>query len=471
MAFSRILRSSALMGGASVVAMVTGLLRGKLVAVVLGPAGVGMMGLLNHLITALTQILGFGLGNSAVKYAAGVEGEERNQREAVVYAFALKLAILGGLISLVVSVPVCLVTFGGFDNLSFVMAASLAAPLAIISMALGALLQARGTVSAVAKVQIYSAVGAFVVGVPLIFAFGMWGLVGALIISTIAPFVAFRGFIRLRFPGFQGALKTSVGTGPLVRMGLALIGTIIVAQISAYLTRIAVLHGLGLDQAGYYQAAFSIAGSIPGFIFAAMGTDFYPRVAAAKDEMEALEVTERQIKAGVVLATPCFFGMILFSPLLLTAFYSNQFLEAQGLLRWMIWGVACRLVSWPLGYWLLARATPQQLFWLEGVGAILTMALTFALVPSLGLLGAGIAFVLGASIYGLIMILFIRRRIGRGISAESLRWCGVAMVMLAIAQYLALRDWSSWFSAAALVVVSVLSGTVYYLAMKNDTHA
>jgi PST family polysaccharide transporter len=163
--------------------------------------------------------------------------------------------------------------------------------------------------------------------------------------------------------------------------------------------------------------------------------------------------------------------MILFSPLLLEAFYSNQFLEAQGLLRWMIWGVACRLVSWPLGYWLLARATPMQLFWLEGAGAILTMALTFALVPCLGLKGAGIAFVLGALIYGLIMILFIRRRIGRGISAGSLRWCGVAMVTLAVAQYLALRDWSSWFSAAAVVVVSVLSGIVYYLAIKNDTHA
>ena len=92
----------------------------------------------------------------------------------------------------------------------------------------------------------------------------------------------------------------------------------------------------------------------------------------------------------------------------------------------------------------------------------LTMTLTFALVPWLGLRGAGIAFVLGASIYGLIMILFIRRRTGREISAGSLWWCGVAMVTLAVAQCLALRDWSSWFSAVALVVVSMLSGTVYY---------
>lgn len=471
MTFARIFRSSALMGGASAVAMATGLLRGKLVALVLGPSGVGLMGLLNQLSTSLTQILSFGLGNSAVKHVAAAEAEERAHREGVVYAFAVKLAIFGALISLIVSVPVCLATFGSFTNLPLIMAISLTVPLAIVSMALGALLQARGQVSSVARAQIYSSLAAFLVGVPLIWFGGMWGLVGALAATTLAPLMILPRFIRIDFPGVRSALDASTGTAPLVRMGFALIGTIIVGQVSAYLTRIAVVQGLGLAEAGYYQAAFSIAGSIPAFVFAAMSTDFYPRVAAAKDEEEALAVTERQIKAGVVLATPCFAGMVFFGPSLLKFFYSAQFSEALGLLRWMVWGVACRLVSWPLGYWLLARATPRQLFWLEGIGAALTMVLTFAMVPWLGLMGAGVAFVTGAVVYGLLMIWFVRHRTGRFISTGSLLWSAVAIGVLAVAQVGSLQGWDVWGSAAGLLLVIFASATAYYFAVKQDKHA
>jgi PST family polysaccharide transporter len=45
MAFARILRSSALMGGASVATLVAGFVRSKVIAWVAGPAGVGLIGI------------------------------------------------------------------------------------------------------------------------------------------------------------------------------------------------------------------------------------------------------------------------------------------------------------------------------------------------------------------------------------------------------------------------------------------
>jgi PST family polysaccharide transporter len=459
------------MGGASAVVMATGLLRGKLVALVLGPAGIGMMGVLNQLNASLTQVLGFGLGSSAVKYIAAGEADERADREATACAFSVKLAAYATVISLVLALPVCLATFGSFEHLALIICAGLTVPLAIISMTLGALLQARGPVSVIAKVQVYSALSAFLVGVPLVWLGGLWGLVGALAATTVAPLVFFPLFIRIKFPGFRAALGPIPGISSLVRMGFALIGTIIIAQLSAYLTRIAVVHHLGLAQAGYYQAAFSITGNIPAFVFAAMSADFYPRVAAAKNEVEALEATERQIKAGVLLATPCFVGLILFSPHLLRILYSDQFMEALGLLRWMTWGVACRLVSWPLGYWLLARATPKELFWLEGIGAILVMVFTFVLVPWLGLMGAGVAFVLGAVVYGLALVIFLRRRSGRGLSSGCLLWFGSAVLSLAFAQMVTAQGWGFGGLSIAFVAISVPSVCGGYFAMRKEPHA
>lgn len=442
------------MASASAISMTTGLLRGKLVAIVLGPAGVGMMGVLSQLITSLTQIYSFGLGNSAVRHLAGVEGEERAQREAAVFSFSTKLAFYGTVISLIAALPVCLATFGNLDNLSYVATASLAAPVAVMSIALGAMLQARGPTSHVAKTQICGSIASFVIGLPLIYAGGTWGIVGALFASVGAPIFFLRKYMGAPLFKNEVIFRINSGISPLVNMGFALIGTIFVAQASAYLVRMVVVHELGLVQAGYYQAAFSISGNIPAFIFAAMSTDFYPRVAAAKNGKEALQITERQVKAGVILATPCFIGLILFSHHFVQLLYSDEFLEAIPLIRWMTWGVACRLVSWPFGYWLLAHATPKELFWIEGLGSVSTMAMSFALIPWAGLTGSGIAFVFGAVAYGVVTIAFVRRKTGNPISIESMKWVSAAALALLVAQIITNECLGLSHLAVAFVIIS-----------------
>ena len=52
----QILRSSFIIGGASVINILVGLLRMKVVAVLLGPAGVGLIGILNNLMLSLIHI-------------------------------------------------------------------------------------------------------------------------------------------------------------------------------------------------------------------------------------------------------------------------------------------------------------------------------------------------------------------------------------------------------------------------------
>ncbi len=471
MAFARILRSSILMGGASAVAMVTGLLRGKLVAMVLGPAGVGMMGMLTQLINTLTQILGFGVGTSAVKHVSGQDGEERDGREGTVLKFTLRLAIIGMAVALVAAVPVCYFTFGDLVDLPIVMVASVAAPLAIVSMGLNALLQARGQIKAVAKAQAWSALGAFALGAPLIWFGGLWGMVAALLIASAAQLYVLGRYLKPRLPGLREIFGSLHNAGPLIKMGIAVIGTTVVFQLSVYFTRVAVVQELGIAHAGYYQAAFSIAGTIPGFIFAAMGTDFYPRVSAAQNEDEALDITDRQIKAGVILATPCFVGLVLFGEALLSLFYSAAFHQALDLLRLMVWGVACRLVSWPLGFWLAARATPKEMFWLESVAAIGVMALTFLWLPWLGLTGAGLAFLVGALLYGIMMMAFVYHKVGRTISANSLLWSGMAIVAMGVAQFVATRGGSLWVSGLTFGAVALGSAVITLQTTRKEHHA
>jgi O-antigen/teichoic acid export membrane protein len=99
------------------------------------------------------------------------------------------------------------------------------------------------------------------------------------------------------------------------------------------------------------------------------------------------------------------------------------------------------------------------------------MVFTFVLVPWLGLMGAGVAFVLGAVVYGLALVIFIRRRSGRGLSSGCLLWFGSAVLSLAFAQMVTAQGWGFGGLSIAFVAISVPSVCGGYFAMRKEPHA
>lgn len=72
----QIFRSSAIIGGATVINIVIGIIKVKVLAVLLGPAGVGLMGLYQNIIGLASTLAGCGLGNSGVRQLAASAGED-----------------------------------------------------------------------------------------------------------------------------------------------------------------------------------------------------------------------------------------------------------------------------------------------------------------------------------------------------------------------------------------------------------
>jgi PST family polysaccharide transporter len=169
-----------------------------------------------------------------------------------------------------------------------------------------------------------------------------------------------------------------------------------------------------------------------------MGVDYFPRVAAARDEDEILGLTNGQIQAGIMMALPLFSGLILFGRQLLTLLYSAEFAPAEDIQGWMIWGVACRLVSWPIGYWLMAKASAKEIFIIEGAGAAMAPLLLLGLLPQFGFAAVGVAYFSQAALYGALVLWFMYHKTGRVISTVTAAGAVVALAVLGAAQWLAL---------------------------------
>ena len=470
MSFARILRASVLMGGASAVSMVCGLIRGKLVAIILGVSGVGLWGIANQYVTLAAQIGGLGLSISGVKYVSEASGDEKLRREQEVKIFARHLGGWGGLLSLLFALPVCWLAFGSFENQLLLLIAAMAVPFTIIGGGWRGAVQANGRIAFLAKTQICGAILSVIIALPLIWFFRETGLVLSVVLSSA---IILTLFILDKGQGNgTGANTLSLeGRQALLVMGLALLGTLAVSQVAALAARLIVTRFIGIEASGHYQAAFSIAGTIPGFIFAAMSTDFYPRVAAAKTHEDSVAAIEYQIQAGIILAIPLLAGLVLFGPELLALLYSAQFAPASGLMLWMIWAVACRLLSWPLGYWLLAKATSKELFWIEGTAALLIPLLTWVLLPAFGLAGAGMAMLIVAVFYGTYLVLFLRKKTGMFISLYSWAYVALAALILLAAQAIASCGLGVLLRLIYLIILGAIGCGVFWRITNQQKNA
>ena len=458
MSLDKIIRTSAITGAMSLVTMVASLLRGKVLALCLGPAGIGLSGIINQIVTLESQVLGLGLPTVAVKSVAETSPEERPKAESVISRLALSVGLLGLLVGLIISPLVTLATFGTLEHLPLVVAASVAAPAAIMTGIWSAVIQGRGEVGFLAKSQAAFAVVSALIAAPLIWYGGLNGLALSVVIAALIPFV---GFWTRRPRGPTGPAEDKEARRRIIQAGLSVLAAIAIAQLAAYATRMAVVKQLGVFDAGLSQAALAVSGGLPGFVFSAMALDYYPRVSGAQNRKETERATNMQVQACMVIATPLFVGMILFGAPLLEFYYSKEFISAAGLMAWMTASVAFRVISWPAGYWLLAKASPREYLLIEGPAAILAPVTTSLLLPGYGLAGAGAAMVLSALVYAAVILLFMRRRGGINYSASTWGWTLLGAAQVCGACYFAAVE-SKPLVGILLIGASTLISLVAY---------
>jgi PST family polysaccharide transporter len=469
MPFARILRSSALMGGAQAVTLAMAFLRAKLIAVLIGPSGIGLMGVFNAFNANVSTVAGWGLGTSAVRTIAGATETDKERKVAAARTLGHRLAWAGFFGALILVLPVGYLTFKSQDYALELLIAGLAVPCVVATSMWTALLQAGGHIGSMAKTQMASSVVGLLIGLPFIYFFGSVGIALSILLAAAATaIVTWQAAMKLSPPA--SAEATAADIRELVYLGVALQLGAVLGAISTYLVRVLILrsHGddlaAGLADAGFYQAAFAVTGSLPGVIFSATSSDFYPRVAAAKDEEEARFISEKQIQASLLLAMPILVGLLTMGPLAVRLLYAKGFEPTAPLLEWFIWAIFCFLVGWPLGLWVMARRPKRFVAFSQLVFGLSGLALGLFLVPMLGVRGAAIAYFGNAAVYAITLLVLLRRDAGRWISSKTAALITSCAAWLSVAKLAVLETSSVYWGALPTAITTIVCVRLYFRA-------
>lgn len=471
--YRTILRTSSIIGGASVVNVLVGLVRIKVLALLLGPVGVGLVGLLQSLMTTASTIAALGIGTVGTRQIAEAVGarEERaiaSARRALFWG-TLMLALLGSLIFWLLRDEIAKMVLDGVGlsaNLGWL---ALGVALTVASGSQSALLNGLRRVGDIARVSVGSALLATTFGICAVILWGDEGIFAFVLAGPLAGFALGHLFVA-RLPRVNAPrtpLSQLAGQWrTLARLGAAFMLAGLAGTLGQLAVRTLVQSELGLDGLGYFQAAWMISMTYIGFVLAAMGTDFYPRLTAViRDHTAANCLVNEQIEVALLLAGPVFLAMLGVTPWVIELLYSSNFAESVAVLRWQILGDVLKVVSWPLGFIILAAGDGRVFMWTESFGMAIFVGLTWIGLPIFGLQSTGIAFLGMYVVYLPIVYWLARRRTGFSWESRVLKHL-VELALAAITVCLAAL-WSEW-AAAGLGLVAAISFGIHGIAYLGE---
>ena len=397
--YSQILKSSALIGGSSVVVILIGIVRTKIMAILLGSAGFGLLGLYGSIVELVVAVAGMGINSSGVRQiaeATGTGDERRIARTAAVLRrTVIVLGLLGAAFLAVFSRPVSLVTFGNDNHAWAVALLSLAVFFQLLAAGQGALIQGTRRIGDLARMGVIGALLGALVGIPIAWFLREEGVAPFLVcVSAMSLLVSwwFGRKVVVDPPSmtFPEARKEAV---ELLKLGFAFMASGFLMIGAGYAVRMMLARQIGLEAAGLYAAAWTLGGLYVNFVLQAMGADFYPRlVGVAANDAQCNRLTDEQSQISMLLAAPGVCATIVCAPLVIALFYTSEFTGAIDTLRWICLGVAMRVITWPMGFIIVAKGRRRLFLGVEFAWAAVNVALTWLFVGWFGLNGAGLAF-------------------------------------------------------------------------------
>ncbi len=463
--YGQILRSSSIVGGAQAANYLIGLARVKLVAMLLGPTGVGLVGLYMSATGFVGTVSGLGVGSSAVREIVRAYGQGDPQEAArtviILRRVCWATGFFGWMLAVVFREPISLAMSGSSEHAGAI--AVLGATLLFSAVGGGqlALLQGLRRIGDLARANVTGATLGSVVTVAIYFALGSAGIVPALLAAALVTLACSLWYAR-RVPVLPLSVsfaETRSGARRLLGLGLAFMWGALLTAGRDMMTRSIIVRDFGVEAAGIYQAAWALSGIFANFVLSAMGTDFYPRLTAAiHDKSLAVRAVNEQTEIGILLALPGLLAALAFAPLAIKLLYTQQFLAAADLLPWMALGVFGRVISWPLGFVQLAAGASRWFAATETIFVGLQAVLTLWLIARCGIIGTAYAFAATYALYILAMLRVTGALICFSWSSEArkLVLASAVFVVAAFAARFLASDLASFIAGGALTLAGSL---------------
>jgi len=435
-------------GSGTAISMALTVVSSKIMAVITGPAGIGLYSMLQQILQTTANIGSVGGGTTALTQGVACKKDDvRNEFIRTVFWIFIAASLITAVALLIFAPWIAPATLGASDEASIGLVRWIALPLVfnVALFYLNGILNGFREIGRLAMVSAASGAANAIVSYPV-----------SILVNTGYP-IAFVGMLTAQMSAQlavalvrchrQGYLRPiwSQGLRPRIEKASAssffnLAGTLLItgmfSTIVLLVIRSLIVQYDGLADAGIFNVAWLICMMYPMLALNSIGTYFFPTLSQLHDRQERTDLMRNVFRLTTLLITPLLVLMITLKPLVIDVLYSDQFYASLDILRWMLIGVYLMSASWIVSMPVLAYPDMKVFFWTQNLwygGLLLFSFLGVAIFGSMEIIGIGFIF-----LYALLLPYFVhysRSRHGITISKRlTTSWfIGLALVMAASA--------------------------------------
>lgn len=401
------LKATSLFGGVQLYTILIGIIRSKFVAVLLGPEGMGISGLLTSTIGIISSFTSLGIGTSAVKDIAEANGTRNIQRISLIISVFRKLVwitgLLGSVICFIFSSFLSQLTFGNKEYTIAFMILSSTLLFQQLTSGQSALFQGMRKYAYMAQSSVIGNSIGLLTTIPLYYFWGIDGIVPVLVISSLVSLLlSYYFFRKVNVEPYQVSVQDVKREGKgMIKMGFFISLNGIFAVLTSYIVRLFISNYGSVADVGLYSAGFTIVNTYVGLIFTAMGTDYYPRLSEANmhSTIEFNQAVNTQTEISLLLLSPIIAAFIIFIKWGVIILYSTKFLVIESMIYWAIFAIFFKATSWAIAFSFLAKGDTKIYFVNEFVSNIYFLLINISCYYLWGLTGMGISYLLCYTLY------------------------------------------------------------------------
>jgi len=365
---SKLYRATAVVGGATAIKIIIGVVRAKFMAATIGAYGIGIFAQANNFLNATMTFGSFGVGFGMSKYVSEYWANNDKQRVKNVFYASI---LLQSCISLILVLPIIFLSsklshyiFSDSSYSNYIILIAIGLPFLVLLSTLIPTIVGFGEYGYLAKSRIVESIIGLIILVCLVWRFGLNGGICSIVILAMLGFFITLYFLKVKMP-FDLITKSNITSldikgvlhelKKLLKFGTVSLLVSIAGNFSLLFVRSIVIKEYGAEANGIYQVVFAISAYYFPFFTNGIWAHFLPKVSSLSSNSEISVEVNNTIRQLLLISIPVMVGILVFRKLIVSLMFSSEFLPALDLFRFQLLGDFFLLNSYILGTSLIAR--------------------------------------------------------------------------------------------------------------------
>ena len=395
------------------VRMLAGMVSVKVVAVIIGPAGIALLGQLNNFSSILLGMANGGINSGITKYVAEYKDDDSKVKAYI--SNALRITLVCSFVVSLILIFFCkwlsqLILLSEEYYYVFIVF-GITIFLFTLNGLITSILNGYKEFKLYVRVSILGTIAGLLYSVLLVF---LWGLPGAMI--NAVTFQSIMLFVTLwmcrKLPWMKREYFTQKLDKPIVKkyLGYSLmtLTTLALLPTCQMLLRGYVMSELSPTDAGIWEGMNRISSMYLSVITSAFSIYYLPRLSEILNPEELRNEIIRCYKVILPMLLGISVLIFLLKHIVLWVLFTPDFYPMENLFGWQLAGDMFKMCSWLLSYLMVAKAMTDKFIVTEIIFNLSYLALAFLFMKLNGIVGLIQGYLINYILYFIVMIFMFR---------------------------------------------------------------